>query len=84
MFLAGKVITEYPTELDGVSMQDKHLPEAETVSDKPKAELVTEAEKKELVADNGQYYVEGETVERQSQYLISTMASQNKVRNSVQ
>ena len=80
LLIALKVISEYPTELDGISLNNKSPPKTETVSDTPKSEVHNSDPKSELIADNGQYYVEGETVERQSQYLISTMASQNKVR----
>ena len=80
LLVALKVVSEYPTELDGISLDNKSPSKTETVSDTPKSEVHTSDPKGELIADNGQYYVEGETVERQSQYLISTMASQNKVR----
>ena len=81
--LALKVLSEYPTELDGIHL---HLKKVAATS---KPEKVGQGEKagqsdagneeEGVVAENGQYYVDSEKVERHSQFLITTMASQNKV-----
>ncbi len=82
------MITEYPTELDGLTAPTKKPASVSTAqptdAKKPKSAKDKKNEKEEeeevgQMAANGQYYVEGDKVERQSQYLISTMASQNKV-----
>ncbi len=77
------MITEYPTELDGLSADKKRA--VSNVDTSAKKEDENQEFPKEaddgLIAANGQYYVDKDKVDRQSQYLVSTMASQNKVRN---
>ncbi len=76
------MLSEYPTELDGINL---HLKKVAATSKQEKSGQGDKSGQSQaptedgVVADNGQYYVDSEKVERHSQFLITTMASQNKV-----